>query len=228
MTLRKQIHPVTIAAFDLDDTLLNGDSVRKWGLFLVQQGLLDADLHRRRSAEFWRDYQAGRLDAEASAAFDVAPLVGMDSDSLAELGERFGEQCLRPMIEPPAVELLQRHRDRGDKLVVITSTNTFIAGIAARLLQVQEVLGTQLEWRNGRITGKVLPPACYREGKIVHLSRWAQEQNKEMKEAYFYSDSSNDLPLLREVAHPVAVNPDAELRAEAERRSWPILQFFDN
>lgn len=221
---------MTITAFDLDNTLLNGDSDRSWRLFLVEEGLLNADEERESSAKFLRDYEGGVLDAAACTRFAIAPVAGLELTRLQQLEESFCQRHIAPMIEQPALELLDKHRAQGDKLVIITSTNRYIAQGAVGMLGLQpksQLLATELEWRDGRLTGDISGTPCYQSGKITHLTQWAKPLKESLKEAYFYSDSSNDLPLLQAVGHPVAVNPDANLRAVAAKSEWPVLDLFD-
>ena len=214
---------VVIAAFDLDDTLLDGDSDRSWRTFLVEEGLLSAELERQRSDEFYQAYLAGRLDAAACSQFAVEPLVGASPATLAELQKRFCERHIQPMIKEPALELIDNHRRQSHNLVIITSTCRFVSEGAAGLLGIEHLLATELEWRDGMLTGKVDGQPCYREGKNLHLGRWADREGLGLEGAWFYSDSSNDLALLNRLDNPVAVNPDPTLEEEADRQGWPIL-----
>ena len=135
--------------------------------------------------------------------------------------------CVEPIIQPKALALLKKHRDAGDKLVIITATNRFITGPIAKRLEVETLLATECEMVDGRYTGRSTDVPCFREGKVTRLKRWLEENGLNLDGSYFYSDSMNDLPLLDQVANPVAVDPDPNLRAEAEKRDWPVISLRD-
>lgn len=216
--------PVPLAAFDLDDTLLKGDSDSSWRLFLVEEKLLDADYAESRSRQFERDYQAGRLNAEVWTRFALDPLTELSRNELTALQKEFQHRHLQPMVTQAAQDLLERHSQRGDVNVIITGTNRFISEPAAELFGVKNLLATEPEWRGDQLTGKLTGKPCYGAGKKEHLRRWAHEQGHSLAELAFYSDSINDLPLLEFATFPTAVNPDAALREIADQRGWPVLQ----
>lgn len=212
-----------LALFDLDNTLLGGDSDHAWGDYLCARGILDPVEYQNRNDAFYQDYLAGKLDLQAYLNFSLEILATTEMAQLDEWHADFMRDCVEPIILPKALALLKQHRDAGDKLVIITATNRFITGPIAKRLDVEHLLATECELVEGRYTGRSVDVPCFREGKVTRLRRWLEENDLNLEGSYFYSDSMNDLPLLEEVDHPVAVNPDTNLRAEAEKRGWPIL-----
>lgn len=212
-----------LALFDLDNTLLGGDSDHAWGDYLCARGILDPVEYQNRNDAFYQDYLAGKLDLQAYLNFSLEILATTEMAQLDEWHADFMRDCVEPIILPKALELLKKHRDAGDKLVIITATNRFITGPIAKRLEVENLLATECELVDGRYTGRSIDVPCFREGKVTRLRRWLEENDLNLQGSYFYSDSMNDLPLLEQVDNPVAVNPDPNLRAEAEKRGWPIL-----
>ena len=212
-----------LAIFDLDHTLLAGDSDHMWGDYMIEQGLVDAASHKRQNDAFYADYKAGRLDIAAYTAFALEPLVRLGAPALLPLRERFVAERIDPIIAPAAPALLERHRIQGDQLLIITATNRFVTEPIAALLGVEELIATDPEVVNGRYTGRVTGTPSYREGKVTRLEEWLSLQDEKFAEITFYSDSHNDLPLLRKVDRPVAVDPDDTLRAEARAAGWPVI-----
>lgn len=214
---------MTLAIFDLDYTLLAGDSDHAWGEFLIERGLVDGPAYRETNDRYFAQYLAGTLDIHAFLAFALAPLARLDRRLLDQLHTEFMETRIRPMVAPGAPALLDKHRARGDTLVIITATNRFVTAPIARLLGVEHLIATDPEESNGRYTGRVAGTPCYREGKVVRLEAWVREHGASLAGSWCYSDSHNDLPILRRATHPVAVDPDAILREEAVARGWPII-----
>jgi HAD superfamily hydrolase (TIGR01490 family) len=212
-----------LAIFDLDHTLLAGDSDHLWGEFMIEQGLVERDSHQRQNDRFYAEYLAGTLDIAAYTRFALEPLVRLGPGRLLPLRERFVADVIDPIVAPLAPALLERHRIQGDELLIITATNRFVTEPIAQLLGVEHLLATDPECIDGRYTGAITGIPCYREGKVRRLEQWLREQGETGDAITFYSDSHNDLPLLRHVPRPVAVDPDAKLRAEAERAGWPII-----
>ncbi|MBA1188291.1 HAD family hydrolase [Pseudomonas entomophila] len=212
-----------LALFDLDNTLLGGDSDHAWGDYLCARGVLDPIAYKRRNDAFYQDYLAGTLDLQAYLAFSLDILAVTDPATLAQWHQDFMRDCIEPIILPKALALLQQHREAGDQLVIITATNRFVTGPIARRLGVRALLATECERQDGRFTGRSTDIPCFREGKVTRLERWMLENGHDLEDSYFYSDSMNDLPLLARVTHPVAVDPDPALRAEAERRGWKVI-----
>jgi HAD superfamily hydrolase (TIGR01490 family) len=216
-----------LAIFDLDHTLLAGDSDYLWGQFLVAKGLVDRERYSRENARFYADYKAGTLDIHAYARFSLEPLVRLGAGQLEPLRAEFVGTVIEPIIAPSAPALLERHRLQGDTLLIITATGRFITEPIAGLLAVDDLLATDPEITDGRYTGRIAGTPCYREGKTVRLEQWLKAQDQTYQRLTFYSDSHNDLPLLGRVDEPVAVDPDDELRAEAGRRGWPVISLRD-
>lgn len=216
-----------LALFDLDNTLLAGDSDYLWGRFLVDAGVVDAADHEDANQRFYEQYEAGELDIHAYQRFALRPLIERPMDEMLALRERFVAERIRPIVAPGAERLLAQHRSRGDDLAIITATNHFITEPIAALLGVDELLATEPEQVDGRYTGAIAGIPCYREGKVARLREWLAARDRDYRDTWFYSDSHNDLALLETVEHPVAVDPDETLAAAARERGWPIVSLRD-
>ena len=214
---------VHLAIFDLDNTLLAGDSDYLWGKFLAGRGIVDAEFYEQENQRFYDEYKAGELDIFEFLAFSLKPLSEQSPATLASLHRDFMAECIRPIITPAARQLLARHRDNGDILLIITATNRFITAPIAEELAVPNLLATDPEMVDGHYTGRVAGIPCYREGKVERLRYWLQQTGYNLAESWFYSDSHNDLPLLELVTHPVAVDPDETLANHATAKGWPII-----
>jgi HAD superfamily hydrolase (TIGR01490 family) len=212
-----------LALFDLDNTLLGGDSDHAWGDYLCERGILDTATYKTRNDEFYQDYLAGTLNLTDYLNFTLEILGRTEMAQLDEWHQDFMRDCIEPIILPKALELIARHREAGDKLVVITATNRFVTGPIVERLGIDTLLATECEVADGRYTGRTTGVPCFREGKVTRLNMWLEENGLSLDDSYFYSDSLNDLPLLEQVANPVAVDPDPKLRAEAEQRGWPVI-----
>jgi HAD superfamily hydrolase (TIGR01490 family) len=218
---------MALAIFDLDNTLISGDSDHSWGEFLVSEQLVDAQQFKKTNDQFYADYVAGSLDIFAYLEFSLQPLTEMSMAELAELHKRFMQQVIAPMQLAKAQALLQQHRDAGDRLLIITSTNRFIVEPICHSLGVTEILATDAQIVDGRYSGKVEGVPTYKEGKVVRLNAWLKEHNETLEGSWFYSDSINDLPLLLEVDHAIAVDPCPALQAVAEEKHWQIISLRD-
>lgn len=216
-----------LALFDLDNTLLGGDSDHAWGDYLCERGILDTATYKTRNDEFYQDYLAGTLDLSEYLNFTLEILGNTEIAQLDAWHRDFMRDCIEPIILPKALELIAKHREAGDKLVVITATNRFVTGPIVERLGIETLLATECEMVDGRYTGRTTDVPCFREGKVTRLNRWLEENQFSLEDSYFYSDSMNDLPLLEKVANPVAVDPDPKLRAEAESRGWPVITLRD-
>ncbi|MFB4369572.1 MULTISPECIES: HAD family phosphatase [unclassified Pseudomonas] len=212
-----------LALFDLDNTLLGGDSDHAWGDWLCERGILDGATYKARNDAFYQDYLAGRLNITDYLNFTLAIFGRTEMAQLDAWHREFMAECIEPIILPKALELLDKHRAAGDKLVIITATNRFVTAPIAARLGVDTLLATECEMVDGRYTGRTTDVPCFKEGKVIRLNRWMQENGYTLDGATFYSDSMNDLPLLEQVAHPVAVDPDPNLLAEAQKRGWPVM-----
>ena len=214
---------MALALFDLDNTLLQGDSDYAWCEFLIDKGVLEGEAFREANDRFYRDYEAGTLDMQEYLAFQLKPLGEHSMEELYRWREEYVATRVEPMISPDALALLEKHRARGDELVLITATNRFVTEPIAVRLEIPTLLATDVEQANGRYTGRPTGVPTFREGKVTRLEEWLKETGHTLRGSFFYSDSQNDLPLLERVDHPVAVNPDPVLRARAEEEGWPIL-----
>ena len=214
---------MSVALFDLDHTLLAGDSDYLWGEYLVDIGAVPAERHRRENERFFRDYQQGRLDVEAFLRFQLEPLAANATADLLRWRERFVRERIEPIVAPRARTLLDEHRRAGRTLAIVTSTNRFITEPIAALFGVAHLLATEPERRGERFTGAWVGVPCSGAGKVIWVERWARGLGLSLAESWFYSDSFQDLPLLEDVTHPIAVDPDERLRAHAESRGWPVM-----
>ncbi|TVP45173.1 MAG: HAD family hydrolase [Halomonas sp.] len=218
---------MSLAIFDLDNTLLSIDSDHAWGEFLLEQGAVDPIAYREANERFMADYNAGTLDMAAFLEMALKPLADNSPEQLSAWHQQFMVSKIEPSILPKAEELLARHRTRGDTLLIITATNRFITAPIAERLGVDHLIAVNPEVKDGHYTGRVSGVPSFREGKVTRLEQWLQDQDLSIEGAWFYSDSHNDLPLLEQVEHPVAVDPDDTLRQIAEERQWRIMSLRD-
>ena len=218
---------MSLAIFDLDNTLLDLDSDHAWGEFLIEQGAVDATTYRDANERFYQQYQDGTLDIMAYLALALKPLAENTPEQLAAWHQQFMASKIEPHILTRGEELLARHRAKGDRLLIITATNRFITGPIAERLGVDDLIAVEPEIEAGLYTGRVVGTPSFREGKVERLDAWLAEEDVTLDGAWFYSDSHNDLPLLERVDHPVAVDPDDALREAATQRGWRILSLRD-
>lgn len=211
-----------LALFDLDNTLLAGDSDHAWGDFLVERGIVDGQYYKDTNDRFYQDYCAGRLDILAYLAFALQVLSEHPADRLQAWHREFMREKVEPMVLPKAVVLVDEHRRAGDTLVIVTATNDFVTRPIAERFGVHHLVATTAEFAQGRYTGRVAGTPCYREGKVTRLHDWLTRHPHTLDGSVFYSDSHTDLPLLEQVSRPVAVDPNDSLRREAEKRGWEI------
>ncbi|MBK8287710.1 MAG: HAD family hydrolase [Cellvibrionales bacterium] len=214
---------MTLAIFDLDNTLLGGDSDHAWGEFIADLGIVDGKSYREKNDAFYADYCRGALDVFAYQRFVLQPLAGLGMAELARWHAQFMREKIEPMILPKAQALVDSHRAQGHTLMIITATNAFITAPIAQRLGIDTLIATEPEQFNHTYTGNIVGVPCYREGKVQRLNVWLAENNESLMGSYFYSDSHNDLPLLQLVDHPVAVDPDDILRKHAEDSGWQVL-----
>jgi HAD superfamily hydrolase (TIGR01490 family) len=219
---------MSLALFDLDNTLLADDSDYLWGRFLVEQGLVDGAFYERENQKFYDSYRAGTLDIHAFLHFMLRPLTEHPLATLLAWRAQFIKEKIEPIILPKAVALLDKHRKAGDTLLIITATNSFITAPIAERLGVQHLLATEIEFGDGRYTGQPLGIPCFQQGKVTKLHDWLAATGHDLTDSWFYTDSRNDLPLLAEVAHPVAVDPDEILAQYATERGWPVISLREN
>jgi HAD superfamily hydrolase (TIGR01490 family) len=212
-----------LALFDLDNTLLDGDSDYAWAQFLIEEGVLHADEYNAKNEWFYERYKDGTLDIHEFLDFQLAPLARHPRVQLDAWHNEFMQRKVRPMILPKAPELIAKHSDA--LTAIVTATNRFITRPIADELGVRDLIATDIEEVDGTFTGKARGTPTFREGKIARVNEWLASRGHRLDdfESWFYSDSLNDLPLLERVTHPVAVDPDATLRAHAAERGWPVI-----
>lgn len=220
-----------LALFDLDHTLIAGDSDFEWPRFLIQRGILEQAHYDEHNNYFYRQYQQGTLDIHEYLVFALEPLKRFSRAELDALHADYLEQHIKPIITRKARDLLAAHAAQGDEIIIITATNRFITGPIARELGVEHLIAIELEEdEQGRFTGRVSGVPSFQQGKITRLQQWLDERGLSMDsygQSFFYSDSHNDLPLLKLVDHPVAVDPDDTLRAHAEQEGWRVISLRD-
>lgn len=214
---------MSLAIFDLDNTLLAGDSDYLWGEFLVEEGIVDREYYETNNARFYQDYREGRLDIARFLRFALKPLADHPADALFAWRDAFVARKIHPILLPAARCLIEQHRQCGDVPVVITATNSFVTAPIARLYGIDHLIATMPEFIDGRFTGRHLGTPCFREGKVTRLMEWLANSGYDLAGSWFYSDSHNDQPLLSLVENPVAVDPDEILREVAETSGWPVI-----
>jgi HAD superfamily hydrolase (TIGR01490 family) len=215
-----------LALFDLDNTLLAGDSDYNWSLFLIHQGLLDEKTHHDRNEQFYADYKSGSLDIVEFLKFQLVPLSQHPKKFLDELHLKYMDEVIRPMMTDKAQALVNKHKADGDLCVVITATNSFVTKPIATAYGIEHLIGSDPEMVNGEYTGGVSGVPSFQEGKVTRINQWLAERGKKLSDfekSYFYSDSHNDLALMKLVTNPVAVDADATLKAYAEEQAWPQI-----
>jgi HAD superfamily hydrolase (TIGR01490 family) len=219
---------VSLAIFDLDNTLIADDSDYLWGQFLVDQGIVDKAQYENANAKFYDDYQQGTLDIVEFLNFSLRPLADNPVEQLYQWRTQFIEQIITPILLKPAQQLVDKHRDRGDTLLVITATNRFVTEPIVQLYGIDNLLATSPEFINGQYTGGFIGVPCFREGKVTLLQEWLKNSTETLEDSWFYSDSHNDLPLLNLVDHPVAVDPDEKLAVVAKQGNWSMISLRNN
>ena len=215
-----------LALFDLDNTLLAGDSDFQWGQFLIGEGLLNREEHHDRNVQFHEDYKQGKLDIDAFLEFQLKHLSQHKRSFLDEIHLKYMQKVIRPMITDKARALVEQHRAAGDLMMIITATNSFITNPIAAEFGINHLIGTDPEQKDGEFTGGVSGIPSFQEGKVTRLNQWLEAHGKKLDHfevSYFYSDSQNDLPLMKLVTNPVAVDADTTLTDYAKVHSWPII-----
>ena len=218
---------MNLAIFDLDNTLLDGDSDYNWGLYLVKKGYLDEGEYKEQNQKFFEEYQVGKLDIFAFAEFQFRFLKNNTRKFLNDVRSDYINEIIKPMILKKAIDLVNQHKEAGDRLLIITATNSFITKPIGELFGIDELIGTDPEENEGEFTGKVKGTPSFKEGKVTRLFDWLGEKNLKLadfEKTFFYSDSQNDLALLEVVTNPVVVNGDKILLEKAQEKNWPTLR----
>ncbi|WP_421848969.1 HAD family hydrolase [Marinomonas sp.] len=218
---------MTLAIFDLDGTLLNGDSDYTWGQFLVEKGLVDSQDYKLANDKFFEEYQAGTLDIHEYLAFSLEPLTKFSREELTKLHNTFMQEKVQPMMQEKANALIKHHKDQGHFLLMITATNQFVTGPIGDALGMDHIIAPVPEIIDDHYTGKIVGVPSFQDGKVTRLNEWLTETGHTMKGSYFYSDSRNDLPLLELVTYPVAVDADETLTEIAQDRGWQHISLRD-
>ncbi len=216
---------MSIALFDLDNTLLCGDSDHLWGKFLCDNDLVDKELYGTENDRFFAEYQAGTLDIVEYNEFCLKPLTEHKLEQLHVWRDQFIESVIAPVVLDKGSETINTHRNAGDTILIITATNQFVTSPIAAMLNVDGLIATMPETINGAYTGKLTGTPCFQEGKVTRLNEWLDQTGESLVGSHFYSDSINDLPLLKQVETPVAVDPDDKLLQHARENSWQVTSF---
>ena len=214
---------MTLALFDLDNTLLGGDSDHAWGQFMATRGLVDEASYAADNDRFYQNYLRGELDAIAYQQFCMKPLAGKSVDAMAELHREFMARHIAPIWLPDAEALVEKHRSQGHRLIVITATNRFVVSPIVEKFGIVDLICSETEIVDGKYTGNLVDEPCVGQGKVTKLERWMAAAGETLEGAFFYSDSHNDLPLLNLVENSVAVDPDERLKAIAQEKGWPVI-----
>ncbi|WP_328190413.1 HAD family hydrolase [Marinobacter sp. OP 3.4] len=218
---------MTLAIFDLDNTLLAGDSDHAWGEFLVDAELVDPEHHRQQNDQFYQDYLNGELDIQRYQRFALSPIANRDPDEVTAWRKAFMDSRVRPLYQAKADQLLEHHRSLGHTLMIITATNRFVTGPIAEAMGIEHLIATEPEIQDGRYTGDITGIPSFQDGKVLRLQQWLKDNDATLDGAWFYSDSHNDLPLLRLVDNPVAVDPDPTLEQYAREQGWTVMSLRD-
>ena len=219
---------MTLALFDLDNTLLSGDSDYQWGQFLVSKNLVDKEEHTARNDEFYAQYVAGTLNIHEFAAFSFETLASRSMEELAELHEQFMTESIEPIMSSKSKALIAQHQAMGHTLMVITATNSFVTRPIVNAFGIEHLIALEPKIVNGRYTTEVEGTPSFKEGKVTRLEEWLRTNDETLDGSYFYSDSHNDLPLMERVETAIAVDPDDKLAAIARERNWDIISLIDD
>ena len=210
--------------FDLDNTLLAGDSDRNWGIFLAEHKVVESS-YLDESEKFYDNYYEGSLDIDGFLSFCLKPLIENDMECLLKLRQQFIEDKIKPIVTQPGKEIINHAIQNGKTVVIATATNDFVTRPIADLFNVQTLIATEFEIKNQQFTGKVIDEPCFREGKLNKVQKWVDDNNFDLSKASFYSDSFNDLPLLEKVKTPVIVDGDDKLVEIGKNRDWDCVSF---
>ncbi len=210
--------------FDLDNTLLAGDSDRNWGIFLAEKNIVESS-YLDESEKFYSNYYDGSLDIDGFLSFCLKPLVSNDMSKLLSLREQFIEEKIKPIITKSGKEVISQAIENGKTVIIATATNDFVTKPIADLFNVSTLIATEFEIKNNSFTGNIVDIPCFREGKLKKVESWVKENNFDLSEATFYSDSFNDLPLLEKVKHPIIVDGDDKLKGIGNNNNWKCISF---
>ena len=220
---------MNLAIFDLDNTLLKGDSDYNWARFLIKKGFIDKEEYERKNDQFYQDYQNGSLDVFEYCEFQFKVLKNNKKAIIEDLRDKYLEEIISNMIPKKAYDLVDQHKKKGDKLLIITATSSFITKPIGKIFGIDDLIGTDPEEVNGDFTGRVYGIPSFQEGKVKRLLSWLKKEKLSLKsydKTFFYSDSRNDIPLLEKVSNPVAANPDEFLLKVAKEKGWPIINLW--
>lgn len=216
---------MALALFDLDNTLLNGDSDHAWGEFLCDKNIVDAKAYKKANDDFFDDYKNGTLDIIAYQEFALTALIKLSPKERNNLHAMFMHEIISPMMQKKASDKIAEHQSQGDTCVVITATNRFITAPIVSAYGIEHLIATEPEIIDGAFTGKILGDPCFQHGKITKLNTWLETHSHALADAWFYSDSANDIPLMQHIDKPIAVDPDERLYAHALKHDWPVISF---
>jgi len=219
---------MTLALFDLDNTLLSGDSDYQWGQFLVSKNLVNKEEHTARNDEFYAQYVAGTLNIHEFAAFSFETLACRTMEELAELHQQFMTESIEPIMSSKSKALIAQHKAMGHTLMVITATNSFVTRPIVEAFGIEHLIALEPKIVNGRYTTEIEGTPSFQAGKVTRLEEWLAANNQTLEGSYFYSDSHNDLPLMEQVETAIAVDPDEKLEAVARERNWDIISLIED
>ena len=218
---------MSIAIFDLDNTLISNDSDYLWGEYLVTNNLVDSRWFAAENKRFLDEYNSGNLQIKDWLDFQFKPLIDNNIDDLYKWRNDYVQTIIKPIVLSKGLEKVRYHQNNGDEVLIISATNYFITRPIANLFGIKTLLATKPEIKNNRYTGNIEGVITFQSGKIVALQDFLKQKNLKCETCYFYSDSHNDLPLLEKVSNPIAVDPDDKLRTIANNKNWEIISFRD-
>ena len=215
---------MNIALFDLDNTLIKGDSDYQWGNYLVENNYVDPVSYSEKNENYFDQYRKGTLCAKEFAEFSYEPLTKYDYNTLISIRKKFFEEKIKPLILPKAVDLVRFHKEKKDILAIVTATNSFISKVSADYFEIKNLLASEPEFINNKFTGKLSGEPCFQEGKVKKVKEWMRLNNyNNYDDIYFYTDSHNDIQLLEYCTKPIAVDPDKILEDLSKKNNWQIM-----
>ena len=215
---------MNIVLFDLDNTLIKGDSDHEWGNFLVENNYVDQKIYKEKNNNFFEQYKNGTLCPKEFALFSYEPLTKYSYEKLLDIREKFFEEKIIPLVLPKALQLVNYHKNNNDILAIVTATNSFISRVTADFFNIKHLLASEPEFVNNRFTGNMLGEPCFKDGKVTKVQEWMKVNKlSEFKEIYFYTDSHNDIKLMEFCTRPIAVDPDEILKKTSIDNKWEII-----